>query len=65
MQPDIEVLVDLHKHARFLRTCSKNNPTKAVAAAKWEIFFEDKLKEARANEQRELELAAATDHKAA
>ena len=42
---EVEILDSLHKHAKFLR--SSRDPRKARVAADWEIFFEQRLVEAK------------------
>lgn len=46
MSEELEVIESLYKHARFLRSASKE-PRRSKAAAEWEIFFEGKLSETK------------------
>ena len=43
IEAEIEVADAMYKHAKFLRTSTKNDPHKAKAAADWEIKFHDEL----------------------
>jgi hypothetical protein len=51
IKPEIAVLEDLYRHAKMLRTSSKN-PSLSKVAADWEEFFLKKLTEERARHPR-------------